>query len=198
MPLLPISDDADSYGIDKIVRLITKFGKASYVLAAGELNEVHRLVECSKVFLADKAKSWIRLHREEPLFMSRSGDGTPMKTRERFTVGKGDSHIRGVICSARELLLQRVFVKNMKGETLVVMAEPRGMTQGKETWVMFSAQRQLFGTLRESGHVGPHVSHYVYDRGVHDAMMWKNRALHNMAAHEVAGGRFQPSRRCFS
>ena len=56
--------------------------------------------------------------------------------------------------SLRELLAQRLFVKDSDGACVPVFREPVALTAGKSTWPIFAAQRELFRSAREEGHQG--------------------------------------------
>ena len=69
--------------------LVLKYGKASVVLTKHDADLVATLCECGKAFLLSEATNLVRKYAQEPIAMSYSSDGTPMTTKERFTVGKG-------------------------------------------------------------------------------------------------------------
>ena len=81
-----------------------------------------------------------------------------------------------------EMLLQRVVFVALTSEgrdvSLLVVA-PRALDAGKTAWHQFSAFTDLLPTLRARGHLGISLTHFAFDRAVHEPMSRRLTALHD-------------------
>ena len=136
------------------VDLVSRFSKASLVLVGHEWETVERVAEVGKAFLHDRALKWLRSHSLGEHIL------TPVTTKERWTFSGGSLGINRSGSSLRELLVQRVLMRDAKGHSNVFLAELVPLTAGKSSWNLFRAQRQMFSTAREYLHKGLVVSHY--------------------------------------
>eukprot|EP00974_Lingulodinium_polyedra_P075261 7293153-Lingulodinium_polyedra.AAC.1 len=61
-----------------------------------------------------------------------------------------------------------------------MLRDPLPLTQGKGTLAVFSCGLDFAPSLREMGHKGVAVHHYVFDRALHDGLL-KRFHQHHMA-----------------
>ena len=88
---------------------IDVFAPPHYVLVGRDSEKVDRLTETLKRFLHDRAVSFVRAHRDEPLLEVFMSDGTPMTTANRVVRKLQSEVIRRSGRCCREYLMQLCF-----------------------------------------------------------------------------------------
>ena len=164
--------------------LLRKHASASSVLSVMDTQVVERLAECSKAFLALKAKTLICQHSEEPILVSYSSDGTPLTTKETFTRGVGRLRVTRKGGSVSEYLTQRMFVQIVDGQRVIVFKDPVKL-EDKRAICLLTAACNFFETPRELGHIGLCVSHFCWDRAIYSAMDRLLKQLHMFQAKHI-------------
>ena len=149
--------------------VIRTFGLASGVLDRQELRDLEVACEASKMILDRKAEDLVRSAHGMPILSSKSCDGTPLNI---FTSTKWDlgttgkkQHTKGR--KGAEFLVGHQFLrtKGLDGvqKTAVRLAEavPLGETSASAT---LTAAMKSWKWLRQLGHRGCAIEHFVWDR----------------------------------
>ena len=188
--ILPIASETGSSSTAVVphtaVGQVCFLAKTGLNLLSHQITTVHRLAEAGKAFLLEQATAFLNRLHGIPVLISRSGDGTPIVTKEHFISGSGDLAVHRIGRKSHELLLQRVFLMDVSGEQHIIIDEPTDLSSGKDCWTLFAAERKFWTTGREHGYEGLIVSHYAYDRAIFANMLSKARMQHRKASHEVA------------
>ena len=167
---------------------IALLGQVGAVLDKESVQTVARLCECSKAFLKQRAQGLLIKHQTDPILLSYSSDGTPLKTQETFTHSVGSLSVKRKGGSCKEYLVQRLFILPWGGEPTVYFRDPQ-ILGDKTAWCCFSAARGFFPTAREAGHTGLCVSHYCWDRAIYSPMERHFREVHILVAKQLANSR---------
>lgn len=173
---------------------INALAQVGAVLDTSDMQAVARLCECSKAFLRQRALNVLQKHKSDPVLLSYSSDGTPLKTQETFTQSVGSLSVKRRGGSSHEYLIQRFFILPWKGEPTIFFRDPHAMSD-KTAWCLLGAAMDFFPTARQAGHTGLCVSHYCWDRAVYGAMARHFRELHALVAKQMANNRPQAEAR---
>ena len=155
--------------------LIANYARPTMSLDREEDEEVARLAVILKHSMFAKARRFVEKYSRNPVLMSFSSDGTPMLTVKRFLdmiLGKRKAHRQGG--KNTELLVQRGFVKTIDAsgvqEVCPMLCELVPLDLGKFALHVYSAALRFGPTLRQQGHVGIAINHYVADRALFSAL----------------------------
>lgn len=97
--------------------------------------------------------------------MQHGSDSTPTVVQQCFTASSGDLEALRRGRSCKDYLIQRLWLCNERGDTRVIIDEPRALSN-KGGWAHFQAAQELWPNPRRQGHVGILVLHGCYDRAV--------------------------------
>ena len=153
--------------------------------------ECDKLTEVIKVMVAAEARQLVLEAKGRPTLCSYSNDGTPMRILKRVvTEGVGGRVVR-YGGSGHELLVQRAIfrTRSSTGEWLTAMnmRDPLPLVHGKGGDAIFSAGVEFLQTLRQMGHQGIAVQHYVFDRALHTPLVRRFKQHHAQLALARAG-----------
>ena len=148
---------------------INRFAKATGAMSKSETREMAVVAEVAKEALRSAASNFVSDAEGMPLLSSRSCDGTPIRVVHRSTVQlhaarkEKSSGKKGM-----KFLVKNQFLrgKDVTGawSTRVLLSEATPMVFGKTTGAILGACFKDWQSLREMGHVGCAVEHYVFDR----------------------------------
>ena len=167
-----------------IVEAYVAHGRAAAMVGRDCDREADLLSEVAKAFMWEKAAGVVRRAGNGPVMYSYQSDGTSSLTHRRWVhkLEGTSKKARRSGGAATEYLLQKAFVLTQRGiggtEVVALIAEPRPLSHGKDTWCMYTAARDFFPTLRKLGHRGIALSHYSFDRVVFPACGRKLLQMH--------------------
>ena len=169
------------------------FEKCSYSATSHEIERCERSVECVKGYQKDAITMFLHdLTEYDTALVQRQGDGTWMKTKERYRYKAGDDGQHALECTRSgglgcDFYLHRLVVTSDSNVSapLVLISEPRPMSKGKSSWHVFTAEQDEFTNCRDFGHSGFVVSWYCYDRLQFEAMMKIHRAFNRKACRDL-------------
>lgn len=162
------------------------------VLTRVEAEEASKLVEVAKAFLWGKAKALVSEANGAPVLYCYGADATPVLTKCTLTA-KLPSGKRIVRKAGRgaELLVERAFLKTSGGagpaKVVCLFSDPTPLSEGKGAWQHFVACCKFFPMVRNLGHKGIVVQHYVFDRAIQSAMAKRTFQRHEMYYKAKAG-----------
>lgn len=171
--------------------LLLSLTQPSAVLESRHLPVVQALCGCSKRFLRSLADKFIRSRSRESIVISTSIDGTPLTTKERWSIGEGSTKVIRSGGSCHEFLVIRSFLFDLEGNNKALFSEPICLSGGKTSWCLWSASRNFCGNAREHGHMGLVVSHYCYDRGIFSSMSVLMKKTHRLVAENMLAAGFE-------
>ena len=160
-----MADSASQSVVDCVQRL----GKASGVLTVQETRELASVCEVAKETLLRGAQGLVEEASGRPILTSKSCDGTPLSVVHRSSrkLQSGRS-VRTTGRQGQEFLLQNQFLRVDMGaqgwQTKVLLSEAQALRFGKSVVAIMAASRQHWRSLRQMGHLGCAVEHYVFDR----------------------------------
>ena len=166
------------------IDIIGRMGRAS-----GFLNDEERKRElpiacaAAKETLLRGAQRLVHEAAGRPILTSKSCDGTPITIVHRSTVHQpGGKAVRSHGRECKEFLVQNQFLRVDMGldgwQTKVLLSEPTPLTHGKSVPAILAASRANWYSLRQLGHTGCAVEHYVWDRGGITALDRETRKWH--------------------
>ena len=173
--------------------LLKQLAQCSYTLDSNQRWELKVLTEAGKAVLEDGARQLVRDAGGLPLLCYRSCDGTPLSVHFRKSVelkfgpaGSKKRQISGK--SAKEILVKNEFLRCQfpggKWVTKIALKEPVSLDFDKSVPSILAVCAREWLTLRQRGHAGPAVEHYVFDRAGYTALERITRQMHA----EIAGG----------
>lgn len=153
------------------VSCANKYDSLSAVLSPGDLEQVEKLCEVSRVYLRQVAEDFVRSRSAVPVLLQYGNDSTPVQTVETYRCeSAGFSKVfyrRGR--GGKDFLAEKLFVTD--GETVcVVFTDPQELVD-KTAATAFEASRRLFGLPAQLGHNSISILAHVYDRALFDAMV---------------------------
>ena len=130
---------------------------------------VKETLEAAADQLVEEAAGW-------PMLCSRSCDGTPMQVSQHFTralPGSGRK-VHSVGKASKEFLVKNEFLRCLLPahgtQTRVVLKEATSLEYGKSVPAILAPACAEWKTLRQRGHTGCAVEHYVFDRAGYTAL----------------------------
>ncbi len=176
--------------IEDPAKMIRALSRPSAVLDTHQAWETGILSEAVKEVMKRSVRDLVEAARGLPVATSKSCDGTPMRVAHR--VSKKLPSGRSVETRGRaghEFLVGNQFVRaNIPGEgwrTRVVLGEAVALQHGKSARAILGASFRDWFTLRQLGHAGCCVEHYVWDRASITALERLTRQYHLEQAHSL-------------
>ena len=172
---------APSSDLDPAGQIIA-LGHASGFLTRGDLKALDIGCEVTKEVLRRRVVDLVDAALGCPILTSKSCDGTPMN------LAHWSSHLlpngkkvktRGR--EGREFLVANQFVRAYLPDdsvmTAVLLSEAVPLHEGKSAAAILAAANQGWMYLRDHGHLGPLIDHFVWDRAgltrlEHDSRLW--------------------------
>jgi len=159
-------------------RQLLGFCKAGRSLTKSEMQEVEALAECVKQLLERRGRALVAASQGLPLLYSYQCDASPVTIAAQVagssrTGAVGPRKGRQMV----EYLMQRAILKRgAEGhwDMAALLHDPVPLTKGKRARNLFSAACSFSPLLRQLGHRGVAIQHFVGDRGVFSAL---NRLL---------------------
>lgn len=143
---------------------LRRYAQPSLVCTSREMSGLHKMAASLTQFLRTRFHTFLARHRESPVQMFYSADGTPVTTNSQWTRVWGLVSPKRSGRQANELLVHRLFGASASGETHVLLEEPRPIrNKNKIAWVNFEAMRQFRELGRLWGHRG--ILHEQYASG---------------------------------
>ena len=175
------SSSADAPFVDALRRC----GQASGKLNDDQKKELGAVCEVVKEALVRRAQSLVSSCLGLPMLSSKSCDGTPLRVAYRTKVAAPALIRKGVEIRGRqgvEVLVANQFLRVHHPEhgwqTAVLLREPTRLSHGKKAAAILAAAHQGWKTLRELGHQGCIVEHYVWDRAGLSALERQTKEWH--------------------
>ena len=166
---------------------VRAFAKVSRSLYSRERTTVAKVCEASKAFFLDKARAEVAAANGGLVLQSYSSDGTPLQAKKRLQHQLlGGKKVVRVGGSTQEYLVQQGFLRRFDvdgvAHTAAVLRDPMPLTEGKGAWPIFAAGCEFAPTLREMGHMGIAVQHYLFDRGLGATLQRSFKQRHKLLA----------------
>jgi hypothetical protein len=156
--------------------------------SAAELTETCRLVDLTVKCLRRKAEQLLRDNATGACMIAYASDGWSGKIQEMKRECAGNHVVvrRGKRYS--EFLLERAFVRTLRPDgsegVQVVLDRPRGLSQGRTSWNMFSAAVDFMPDLRSCGCTGVAIQFYCMDKLHHGAFSRAMQGRHALQYQE--------------
>ena len=169
--------------------LVRKHADIYSILTASDQREVDKLAEVIKRFSKDQAWQLVAAAGGHPVLCSYSNDGTPLMAKQRFVTKVGPATIVRQGGDDQELLVQRAIFQYVDSAGCHIagqFAAPMPLTKGKTGAAIFAASLAFVKTIRQMGHRGIAVQHYVFDRAIHSYLYRRFRQQHSALAKEDA------------
>ena len=148
---------------------IQKLSRSSACLDPGQTRELAIACEAGKEVLARGADRLVRAAMGSPMLSSKSCDSTPICVAHRLsrTLPSGKK-LRSSGRSAQDFLVKNQFLRYWSHTdgwcTRVLFSEPSPLQHGKSVNAILQASLRDWKSLRQLGHAGCAVEHYVWDR----------------------------------
>jgi len=170
--------------VETASQTINRLGKASGFLSdADRKRELGLVCEVTKETFLRGAQELVDQVGHRPMLTSKSCDGTPLTVVHRVTHARSSG--QRFQTSGRqglEFLCQNQFLRVDLGvqgwQTSAILGEPTQLKHGKSVDAILSASRRQWRSLRQMGHAGCVVEHYVWDRFGIQALERKTRQWH--------------------
>jgi len=150
------------------------------------------LCEVAHGFFQAKFRGAVRQAAGLPVLVTYSSDCTPLHIRERFIAKVGQLRVVREGARTHDFLVQQAFLRYFDAsgshQTTTVLRDPLPLIHGKGAWAVFAAALDFLPSLRELGHQGIAVQHYVFDRALHSALCRQFRQRHMAVAGQTAEG----------
>jgi hypothetical protein len=176
----------------QVAELVRKYSSVQNAISKDDRLEIGSLCEVAKSFFQAKAKGFVLQAGGLPLLMSYSSDCTPLHTRQRYVAKAGPSRVVREGGKTYEFLVQQGFLRFFDASgahhTATVLREPLPLSHGKGAWPVFSAGLAFLPSLRQMGHQGVAIQHYVFDRALHSALCRQFRQHHMALAGQTHEG----------
>ena len=169
--------------VEHAVESIRSIAKASGTLSKTQLRQADAVCECAKKVMWASAMRLVEDASGLPVLTSKSADGTPIRVtnRVRRTTALG-STVRSEGKECHEFLVKHQFFKACLPEsgwtTRIVVPEATSLEFGKHTAAILSCAQRDWRSLRQMGHSGVSVEHYVFDRFGFSALERQLRQWH--------------------
>jgi hypothetical protein len=165
-------------------RMVLQFSRVGYVLTKTEVTAALKISYAIKKHLQRKALQSLAAFPREPSMMIYMADGWGASVSETLTKPVSGTHLV-VTRKGRfrhEFLLQRGLVRQSlstgEQKLFTLMEDPLGLSKGKGSWNVFSANLMFFPTLRHIGCTGVTINVYLLDGALFSALDRKFKAKH--------------------
>ena len=161
---------------------INLLGHASGFLSRDDLRALDIGCEVTKEVLRRRVVDLVDDASGLPILSSKSCDGTPINvahwSNHHLPTG-GKVRVRGR--EGREFLVSnqfiRAFLPDDSTRTAVLKSEAVPLHEGKSAAAILAAAQRGWVSMRELGHTGPLIDHFVWDRAgltrlEHDSRLW--------------------------
>ncbi|CAK0861146.1 unnamed protein product [Prorocentrum cordatum] len=170
---------------------ITRFAKASHSLNRDEITQVQTVCEVAKEVCRRAVAAVVRDAEHGACLQSCSSDGTPIQVSQRVSARLPSGKVvKRFGRSSHEFLVGVQLVRHVapSGElrTAAQIRDPVPLTHGKTAPRQFEAGRSQWPTLRQLGHRGAVVQHYVWDRAGITAMSRLTHQYHELLAPQFS------------
>ena len=151
------------------MELVRRLAAHAGALRRDEARDLEKACEVVKAVSKEALVELVASAGPVPMLQSCSADGTPMLVSHQLALQLPSGQVvrRGGKASL-ELLMAVQFTRLTRGngatETVVVANDPRPLTNGKGVGRLFEAARCDWASLRQLGHRGGSIQHYVFDR----------------------------------
>ena len=115
--------------------------------------QAHKLSTITEDFLLDEVRRYMRRHTSDPLLCWYSIDGTPLKTRQRWTMDREHMVVRRSGRSNKDYAVQRIFVKAQGDRACSFFIAPR-ILEDKSSWSSLQCFRDMTPLPSSNGHEG--------------------------------------------
>ena len=153
-------------------------------LKTQDMFELGVCCEAAKDCMRISAEDLLRDVQGIAVLNSKSSDGTPMSVHQKksYTLHSGRKFTASGKRGA-DFLVKNQFLRVRLGsewQTRVILQEAVPLAHGKTVPAIQACQLRDWRSLRQMGHAGPSVEHYVFDRASYSAM---ERFLRQWHAH---------------
>ena len=114
--------------------------------------QAHTLSTIAEDFLLDDVRRYMRRHSGDPLLCWYSIDGTPLKTRQRWTLDWEHMVVRRLGRSSKGYAVQRIFVKAQGDRACLFIA--LGIREDKSSWSSLQCFQDMMPLPSSDGHEG--------------------------------------------
>ena len=173
--------------ISDVKKLVQSLSRASGQLSPHEMRQNGRVVECGKDALSQSFRSLLGRIAGSPALTSKSADCTPLKAVKRVSTSlPSGQHVSRSGKECLEILVKnqflRAFLPDGSSETRLMLQDPIHLSNGKKTDAIFQACVKDWLSLRQCGHAGLALEHYVFDRCGLTALERRLRQWHQLQA----------------
>jgi hypothetical protein len=165
-------------------KMVSRFSQVGYVMNKPEAFAASKISFAIKKFLQRKALQSLAAFPREPSMLVYMADGWGASITNKFTKPVPGTHLvvtrKGKF--RHEFLLQRGLVRQSlsTGEQrlFTLIEDPLGLSKGKGSWNVFTANLDFFPTLRHLGCTGVTINVYLLDGGLFSSLDRKFKARH--------------------
>ena len=163
------------------VEEIKKLGHASGSLSRDDLRSLDTGCEVTKEVLRRRIQDIVSDASGFAILSSKSCDGTPIKAERKQHILHTGKKFRTEGRKGVEFLVSnqfvRAFMPDQSTRTAVMMAEAVPLHKGKSAAAILAAAERGWLYMRDFGHRGPLIDHFVWDRAgltrlEHDSRLW--------------------------
>lgn len=150
------------------------------------------MAEVSKQVMKESYQRFVAAAEHEPCMQSCSADSTPIQVSDQVTLSLAQGATkRRFGKSSHEFLVAVQFSRRFRLDgrvaTNILFRDPIPLTNGKKALQLTEAVRSQWKTLRQAGHRGPALQHYIFDRGCFTALERHVLQFHKLIAGQFAG-----------
>ena len=103
------------------------YSRPSVVLDKRDVERMSRVAEAQRVFLQEHARRWLVDRQHDTILFQYGSDLTPVMTRDRHTHSVDELSIVRSGKASQEFLIQRLFMRDLQGSTVVRIERPLPM-----------------------------------------------------------------------
>ena len=169
---------------------IRRLADASGMLDKDDLRAIDQCAEIGKEVMRASIEQVVKASLGSPILSSKSADGTPITVMKRVcgSLPSGQKIKRsGRECHEFLVSNQIVRCRLPDGSTMsrCMLADPMPLSYGKSAPAIFEACSKYWTTMRQLGHAGCSIEHYVFDRFgiISHERLW--RQWHSMVSDDV-------------
>jgi hypothetical protein len=179
----------DPHGVVEYLLIVAR---PTHSLAKDDVRALHQMCEVAKEVCRQSALRVVRECEQSPCLQSCSADGTPISVSETVSALLPSGRVvrrRGK--ASHEFLVTTQFTRSSlpdgRLETTFSTTDPCPLTHGKAVDRIFESSRARWKSLRQLGHRGGAVQHYVYDRCGMQKMGRRQKQWHALVAPSFVG-----------
>jgi hypothetical protein len=177
---------------DEVASLIQGFARPLTTLENPERAKAEKAAEVFKHTCREAANRLVADASHGPILQSCSADGTPIEVSQRAAAVLPSGRIvRRSGKASHEFLVAVQFNRFSDSDgswpTCAVTGDPRPLTLGKSADRIFEACRAQWASLRQMGHRGGAIQHYVFDRCAYSKLCRRMEQWHELVSAQWQG-----------